>query len=421
MTPRPERQRLYYGWVIAGSASLILYAAYGVQYSFGVFLPEMERALAPGERAALSLGFAVYSVLYALFSLLSGRMTDVWGPRRVVMVGGVLLGMGILLAGQATNLWQYYIYYGFLAALGMSAVFVPATATVVKWFVARGGMAVGIVTTGAGVGQLTIPLLSALLIAAWGWRTTYFAYGLALALVLILAGMWMERDPESVGLKPYGVGDSSWGGDAAGVGEEWSLRPSEAVRTPAFWLYTAALFLFWSVVFLPVVHLPSFARDALGASAGQGALTLTALAAGSTLGRFAGGSTADLLGRRRAFILLVGVQVFGFLGLLLASPTESLALAYAAAVALGVGLGGTTAVYPVYAGHLFGRLYAGSISGIIFAIAGAATGIGVYLAGAIQQATGSYVGAFAIGGGLTLLSLPLILRVRPPRSMPSYR
>ncbi len=152
--------RLYYGWLIVIFGFFILYAAYGFQYSFGVFLPELEKAFAPGQRAATSLGYSIYVSLYSLLGFCSGWLTDRWGPCRVLVVGGLLLGSGIYLVGQAQSLWQYYLAY-IVAALGMSTIFVPATSTTVKWYVKHRGLAVGLVALGASIGQVTVPLISA--------------------------------------------------------------------------------------------------------------------------------------------------------------------------------------------------------------------------------------------------------------------
>lgn len=405
---------LYYGWIIVWAAFVVLFASYGVQYSFGVFLPSIEEDIAPGQRAAISLGFSVYTFLYSFCSFFSGRMTDVWGPRWVVIGGGLLLGSGILLTSRAEGLWHFYLSYGLLAALGMSTAFVPSSSTVAKWFVARRGLAVGITAAGSGVGQLTMPILSAALVEALGWRSTYLLYGLGIITCFALAGLLLERSPESKGLLPYGVSGGGQGTAPAGD-EDGSFRLSEAVRTRAFWLFTAFLFLFWSVVFLPVVHLPGFAEASLGASAGQAALTISAIAVGSTVGRFFGGAVSDVLGRRPTLVLVTLLQMVSFTGLLMASLLGSLALTYVSAALFGMGYGSTGSVYAAYAGDMFGRRYLSSIAGLIFSLAAGAAGIGIYLAAVIYEAMGSYTGAFGLGIAVSVAALPLILMVRPPR------
>lgn len=413
MDPTRTGRKIYYGWVITGLAFIILFTAYGVQYSFGVFLPEMEASLAPGERAALSLGFAVYSILYALLSVVTGALTDRWGPRPVLVFGGLLLGSSLALVSRTTELWQYYVAYGLLAAVGMSTILVPTTSTVAKWFAYQRGLAIGIVTTGIGLGQLLIPPLTSLLIEGWGWRTGYLVYGVAILLVVTLAGLRMVRDPEAMGLTPYSARAGGADGDSAVAVGEPDFTPSEAIRTSAFWLFTVAIFLFWTVVFLPPTHLPAFAKDTLQASPVQASFMLTALALGSTIARFLAGVVSDRSGVKQAFVLVIWIQFAGFLGLIAASAVESLPLAYVAAAVVGIGIGSTTSIYPLFTADLFGRAHASSISGIVFSIAGSATGIGIYAGGLIRDATGDYLIAFAIGAALTLSALAPLLALRP--------
>ncbi len=85
---RPGRRPgFYYGWVILLAGFLLLYSGFGVQFSFGLFLPDIEAALAPGRRAVLSLAFALYLGLAGGFSVVSGIATDRWGPRPTVFAG----------------------------------------------------------------------------------------------------------------------------------------------------------------------------------------------------------------------------------------------------------------------------------------------------------------------------------------------
>lgn len=404
--------RFYYGWLIVAAGFCILYAAYGVQYSFGVFLPELERALAPGQRAATSLGYSIYVSLYSLLGFFSGWLTDRWGPRRVLVVGGLLLGSGIYLVGQAQSLWQYYLAY-IVAALGMCTIFVPATSTTVRWFVEHRGLAVGLVALGASLGQVTVPLLSARLVSDVGWRGAYSCYGVALAIVVGLFALVMERGPEAKGLRPFGMSANA-SQSLPSVQERPSLTLREAMRTRALWLFIAGLFLAWSVTFLPMAHLPSFAQEVLGTSPAQGALMITAVGAGNCLGRLMGGWLSDILGRRRILVAAVVAQALAFLGLLFSGTLKSLALGYGSAAIFGASYGAIGVLYAALTGDLFGRRFVGSIAGLVFSLAGVSTGIGVFAAGAIYESTGGYTGAFAMSSALMAVSLPLFLLVKPP-------
>jgi sugar phosphate permease len=100
--------------------------AYGTQYAFGVFFAALVDEFG-WSRASLSGVFSLYAFTYAAFALVSGRLTDRWGPRAVIAVGGVLLGLGLIAMSGVTALWLPYVCYGLVAALGIQPPTCPAT------------------------------------------------------------------------------------------------------------------------------------------------------------------------------------------------------------------------------------------------------------------------------------------------------
>jgi len=107
---------LFYGWIVTACAFLVLFLTYGVQYSFGVFLPAMLDDLG-WQRASLAGAFSLYIMIYSGCSWLSGRLTDTKGPRVVIAVGGALLGSGIIATSRMSAVWHLYLFYGLIAAL----------------------------------------------------------------------------------------------------------------------------------------------------------------------------------------------------------------------------------------------------------------------------------------------------------------
>src|SRR5262245_4990919 len=167
---------VHYGWIIVAAAFTILFLAYGVQYSFGLFLTALSEEFG-WSRASLSGVFSLYAAAYALFSLPAGRLTDRWGPPTVVMLGGGLLGLGLAPSGALRTRAPLYLTY-LLAALGMSTAYVPCNATVARWFQVRRGLALGLTMSGASVGTFVCPPLIATLLAHAGWRRAYLLLGL---------------------------------------------------------------------------------------------------------------------------------------------------------------------------------------------------------------------------------------------------
>jgi OFA family oxalate/formate antiporter-like MFS transporter len=157
--------RLFYGWVVAGGAFVVLFFAYGSQYAFGVFFAALLDEFG-WSRASLAGAFSLYAFAYCLVGFPAGRLTDAWGPRRVIAVGGLRLGAALAGMALVPHLWQPYVLYGLVTALGMGTAYVPCNATVVKWFVRRRGLA----SSGASAGTLVLPPLAQVLVDAVAGR-----------------------------------------------------------------------------------------------------------------------------------------------------------------------------------------------------------------------------------------------------------
>ena len=399
---------LFRGWVIVGGAFLVLFSAYGAQYSFGVFFSALLEEF-HWSRASLSGVFSLYASLYCVVGFPAGRLTDLWGPRVVIAAGGLFLGSALAGMSLVTELWQPYVLYGGVAALGMGTAYVPCNTTVVKWFVRRRGLAVGLASSGGSVGTFLLPPLAQLLVSAVGWRMAYVIFGAAIFVVLNVVARVMWRDPESVGLHPDGA-PAPIAADPAGCG--WPL--ARAMRTRAFWMLGAAFSATWIPVFVPLVHLVPFARD-LGYSPLTGAWVVSTLGIGAVAGRLVMGGVSDRIGRRTAVGIAMVLQGIAFLGFLLAG--RGVALLFGTALVFGYSYGAISTLFPAIVGDFFGRGQAGVLVGFLFALAGAMAGWGPLIAGAIYDATGGYDLTWMAAACLNVLALALLALSRPPREL----
>jgi MFS transporter, OFA family, oxalate/formate antiporter len=296
--------RLYHGWIIVGGAFVVLFLAYGTQYAFGVFFAAL-LAEFHWSRASLSGAFSLYAFVYSAFGLVAGRLTDRWGPRAVIAGGGLLLGAGLAGMSLVNALWQPYVLYGGVAALGMSTAYVPCNATVVRWFVRRRGLAVGLASAGGSLGTFVLPPVAHWLVSELGWRRAYLVFGAAIFLALAGVALLMRRDPESLGLHPDGVPAPA---PTAALGG-WTVR--DAVRTRAFWVLFAIFGLTWIPVFIPLVHLVPLARD-LGIDALRAATLVSALGIAAVAGRLSMGWLSDRIGRRAILGVALAAQASSF-------------------------------------------------------------------------------------------------------------
>ncbi len=400
--PAEARPRIFYGWVVTWTAFGVLAVAYGVQFSFGVFLPDITEATG-WTRSQLSLGISLYIFMYSVLSGFSGALTDRIGPRKVIAVGALFLGAGYVMTGLAQELWQFYIALGIIASIGMSVSFVPCSATVARWFERVRGKALGIATSGGSFGGLVMPPLAGVLIPALGWRSAYAALGVAALILLSIGAFIIRRDPSEKGLLVDGRLE------AADVDHEpappvWGFTRGEAMRTARFWVAGGVFFFSWMAVFMPLVHLIPFAED-LGIGKGTAATLISAVGVGGLMGRTATGVISDRIGRLPSLAAVLCVQAASFGVFALGS--ELLVLA-PAAVCFGFAYGGTTTMFPAIFSDQFGQAHIGSIVGAVFSLSGSSAAFGPAMAGYLYDLTDSYRLAFAIGGGLNLTALGLV-------------
>jgi MFS family permease len=396
----------FHGWRIVGAAFVVLFTAYGAQYCFGVFFSALRDEFG-WSRASLSGVFSVYTFVYCVFGFAAGRLSDVLGPRRVIAAGGLVLGGALASMAAVYALWQPYVFYGLAAAIGMGTAYVPCNSTVVRWFVARRGLAVGLANTGASAGTLVLPPLAELAVGSLGWRGAYLALGAVVFVSVNAVAPLMRRDPQSMGVFP----DGATAPPAAGQSHRVGLSLAGAMHTRAYWLLGAAYTATWLPVFIPLVHLVPFARD-LGHSPLAAASAISATGAGALVGRLVMGYVSDRIGRRTTIGVAMALQAAAFLAFTVAHDLPAL---YATAFVFGYSYGTITTLFSAIVGDFFGEAQAGTLVGFLFMVAGSMGAWGPLAAGAIYDAIGDYRPAFRLAAACNVLAVFLLAACRPPR------
>ena len=180
------KDKIFYGWIIVVSIIISSILIVGINSSFGVFFKSLESTF-DLTRATTSAILSARMILCGVFALLGGWAIDRYGPRVVLSIIGFFTGLSLILTAQTTAAWQLFITYSLLVAIGSGAAYVVLVTTVVRWFDRRRGLALGIASSGLGIGIALIVPLSAFLIDKFEWRNALMILGGLALPVIILA------------------------------------------------------------------------------------------------------------------------------------------------------------------------------------------------------------------------------------------
>jgi len=418
-------RRFFYGWVVVIASFFVAMMAYGGAYSYGVFLRPLRQDFG-WTAAATSGAFSFYVLSYCSLSILSGWAVDRFGPQITTGLGGLFMGLGLFFSSQVNSLWHIYMTYGLLIGAGMSTVYSPILTTITRWFTERRGLALGIVTSGIGVGILVIPLFASYLISIHGWRISYLIIGPIIGGIIVTASFFMKKglsqrgkaSEERIFLDKVDKGNNGKEGirryeiasDVIGL----SIR--EAAGTKTFWLLSSMNLLVGVTQLMIMVHFVPYVQEGFKLSPIIVATLLSSIGAVSIAGRLIMGAASDYIGRKRALAISTSIQGVMIIGFIFSSSVWML---YLSAAFYGFGYGGNTPQFPALTGELFGLRRMGTILGtqtIFYGIGGA---LGPLLAGHLFDATDSYINAFALAAIAMLLTATFTLFLKKPQKVSS--
>jgi OFA family oxalate/formate antiporter-like MFS transporter len=385
---KPDKPRLFHGWLVVAAAFAVTFVGFGSAYTFSAFVESLQREFA-ASRGSVSLVFSLAGFLYFGLGIVSGPLADRWGSRRLAVVGMILTGLGLAVAGMARSLAEVYAGYGLGIGLGVGCSYVPVLGAVQRWFVKRRGFASGLAVSGIGVGTLVMPPLASLLIGLLGWRDAYLALGGLAALVGGGMALLIESDPRDRGLGPDG--DAFVPQTGAPAPEGASLRAAIASRRFAG-LYAACLICGFGL-FVPFVHLVPFALDH-GVPQSYAVLLLGVIGVGSTAGRFFLGGLADRVGRHLAFEGMFAGMALALSIWVLSTTFWPLAVF---AFVYGIFYGGFVALLPALVMDDFGGRNIGGIIGVLYTSVAIGTLIGPSAAGFAFDRSHSYTLPILVG------------------------
>jgi MFS family permease len=409
---KPGRSgKIFYGWIVLGAAFLIIMIGIGTMFSSGVFLIPLQEEFG-WSRSEISLASLLNWMTFGLFSFLCGTLSDRIGTRRVVILGGALLGLSLILSGLTRQLWHLYLTFGLLGGIGVGAFYVPLSATATRWFSSNRGLALAIVSAGNGTGILAIAPFARYLISTYDWATAFTVIGVLSWIVILPAALLVQNSPADMGSTAYGTaGDADKSPVSSrlvpGSGE---MNGRQAAQTPTFWLIALTHFCCCAAHSGPIFHMASFAMD-MGIPKMAAATLLGLSGFTSIAGRLGTGMIADRIGAKTTLTTLLSLQALGIVLYLWAGPLWTF---LALAVVFGIGYGGVMPLYAILTRQYFGERVMGTMYGAVFGISSVGMGIGSYLGGVFFDQSGSYTKLYVVSFLLGVSAIVLGAVLRPP-------
>lgn len=396
--------------LLAVSCLINLFA--GSIYAWSVFgsalaarLTDLTGAAVTG--ADLALAFGIANGLGPVPMIFGGAVNDRFGPRFVIMAGGLLMGLGLFLTGSVETPAGVVLSYGLFFGLGLGLVYGCTINNTMKFFPDRRGLVGGLTTAAYGISSVLVPPVASLLIAKTGVSSALQIFGVLFGVVIVTGGLLSMRCPP--GFVPDGWTPPA-GRAAGGVERNWRAMLASSEFPPMIVLLMCGAI----AAMMVIAHVFTIARDQMAWSAAEASAAVSIIALANTFGRIFAGSLSDRLGRLPALSLGLFLSLTGLAALASAGP-EAGALFYAGLVAVGLSFGSFMGVFPGYTAEVFGSRHNSVNFGIMFAGFSAAGIAGPLLMGSLRAAGFDYPVCYLAGGLISAAGFLSILRLRSLR------
>lgn len=380
-------QGIFRGWWIVVAA--IVGQSFGLAtvlvYTFGVFVkPLAEEFRTSRGSIALAVSLLDATVLFSAPGV--GRLVDRHGTRKVIAVSLLaLVGCLVGLSFVQPPLWHLYALYVLAGIFGIATVPVTYSRVIANWFDRRRGFALGLASTGVGLGVFIGPSLAEFLIEQRGWRQAYLGLaGASLLVVMPAVTLFLRGSPHELGLLPDGATSS------AAIKQDHlpasGMKLSDALKTPTFWLLCVIFFLVAACGNGTAAHIAPLLSD-YGASGRSAAWAVSLFGLASIVGRVANGYLVDRFFAPRVVAIVFSAAACG-IAMLWSGVTGN--AAFVAAFLVGLAIGAESDVMPFLISRYFGMHSMAELYGCAFGSYTLGNATGRYLIAEGFDATRSY-------------------------------
>ena len=406
--------RIHRAWTILAILIVVQVIGQAISMSAGIMVTPLQDEEGGFGWNMIIIGgaIALYYVVGALMSPVAGMMGDRFGARPIMFGCGVLYLVSMSMVGMVSEIWHFFIAFGFFLAITQAFTFVPLQASIGGWFRRRLGLATGLLQGAGGIGSAAIAPGIAELLGAAGWQDTFLLIGFAGGGLIIACSFFFRSSPVDASTKPYGAQSND-------PPDLIISKDMLALRLKAFGQATRRTRAFWN---LPTIHGLGCAGHGiiliyaipfgveLGIGLTQSALILSFISIFSIVGRFIVPILAERFGGKPVMIVALFLQGVTVLVLFWAQDVWAF---YLFGAAFGLGFGGEMSAYLVVNRQYFGQGPLATLYG--YQIMGAMMGhaVATFLGGLAYEVTGSFMPVFAMSMGFSLVGVLAILTLEP--------
>ena len=409
-----QKPRIFYGWyIVAASIVLNSYIGMSIWQGFTAFFLPILRDFGVS-RTLLSGAFSIRQVESGFLSPLVGYIIDRTSPRKVIIIGILMSGLGLILTGLSTNIINFYLAFILMSAgVSFSNHSVAWSVMVTRWFNKKRGRATGLTFMGGAFGGPSL-IFIAILLESYGWRSSVIILGIGMWVIGIPLALVARSRPEDYGYLPDGDTeiDSEIETKNAVQQNDTYFTLKQAMSSKYFW-GIIAIFGTQSVSIQGLLTHKIAYLEGIGFSTTIAASTVAIYFGVSGIGRFVVGFLTDRFDWQGVFIAMVIGQV---IGLLMLANVSVYSHAAAAALVMGFSHGMMVPIRLIISSKLFGTNNLGSIWGTVDGITLALGVVGPVYLGWTFDTFGSYVPALYVLSFVLFTAIPMILIIFSKKS-----
>lgn len=413
LTEIEKTYRIHWAWVILAVCFCNLFINYSIRLGYGVVLPEMIRDLGLSRTAGGSI-YNAYLFVYLSLTPFTGFLTDRLGARRVIAVCSLILGTGVLLMGTVRSLPAACIFYA-IVGLGATGMWTPVITVVQRWFSPRKrGMALGIISTGYGLGFGTMGAVFPWIVQQFNWRFAWYFLGAAALVMFFFNSSLLRSDPASAGFEPWGQKERINSGKVA-----QSEKPSfvkKVLKYKPFWIIGVSYFCIAYSLYGITTFMVDFAQYEMGLALSKASFLATIHGVCQIIGVLTILPLSDYLGRKKSILISNFAITITLTGILFVS--HSWIILYILVGILAVFYGVTFPIYGACAGDYFPRALMGTVIGAWTPFYGIGAILAHWVSGMLRDATGSYSIAFIINAIMAALGFCFFLMLKKSKNIP---